>query len=157
MQHGKRPLANHAAAEDQHVHARCACEAAHELAFAAVDRQHGFKPKQRPLFPRCLAVRRAEAVAVLCSDRNALAVKNRLHLFRVSCRVDATIDHLAFPQIAVFRRLNFLDLGQKIAPLPHLLRRFHNRCAHLRIRLIGEPRFCSAVLLNEHRMPRAND
>ena len=127
-------------------------EAADVLALAAIDGQHGFQTEQRALLARRLTVGRAVAVAVLRSDGDALAVQNGLHLLRMSRRMDAAVEHLVLSQIFVLAGLDLLDLGKKIAGVPHFLRGVHQTGAHLFIGLVGESRTYAGALLHQHGM-----
>lgn len=138
MENPQCALAYGASAHDQSVDSGSAGEAADELALAAVDGEEGFQTEECALLTSCLAVGGAITMGVLCGDADALAVQQSLNFFRMSCGMDAAIDHLTFSGLLEFVGFDFLYLGDEIALFPDFVCGFSDDCALCRILLGGE-------------------
>ena len=96
-------------------------------------------------------------MAVLSGDGDALAVQNGLHLFGVAGGMDAAVDHLVLFQIAELRRLDLLDLGQKIAGVPQLLGGVADSGTGGSIFFIGEACALTCILFHQNGVAVCND
>ena len=96
-------------------------------------------------------------MAVLSSDGNALAIQQRLNLFRVACGMDAAVDHLVFLQITKLTGVNFLDLCQEIAGIPQFLCGITDLCAGSGVFFVGEAGTLAGIFFHQNGVTGSNN
>ena len=96
-------------------------------------------------------------MAVLGGDGNALAFQQGVYLLGMAGGMHAAVQHLALAGQAELRGLDLLDLGQKVAALPHFGGLGYDLGACRGVLFIGKAGANAGTGLHQHGMPRGAD
>lgn len=96
-------------------------------------------------------------MAVLGGDDDTFALQQCVHLFGMAGGVYAAVQHLAFTGQTELGGLDLLDLGQKVAALPHFGGVGHDLSPCRGVLFVGETGTDTGAGLHQHGMSRGAD